>query len=63
MTGYPDDGTVASRRDSLARQRAENAKSYLVDRHGIDASRITGRKELMNTDDLGRAVIVVKINP
>jgi outer membrane protein OmpA-like peptidoglycan-associated protein len=63
VTGYPDEGTVASRRDSLARQRAENAKSYLVDRHAIDASRITAATDLTDTDDLGRAVIVVKINP
>jgi len=59
ITGYPDDGTVSSRRESLARQRAENAKAYLVDRHAIDASRITTASELDATADRGRAVIAV----
>lgn len=59
VTGYPDDGTVASRRDSLARQRAENARAYLVDRHGIDASRITAATDLTDTANRGEAIIVV----
>lgn len=63
ITGYPDDGTAASRRDSLADQRAENAKSYLVDRHAIDASRITTGTELTDTTNRGEAVIVVTIHP
>ena len=61
ITGYADDGTAASRRESLARQRAESAKAYLVDRHAIDASRITTATEL--TTDRGKAVIVVTFNP
>jgi opacity protein-like surface antigen len=59
ITGYPDDGTAASRRESLARQRAENAKAYLVDRHSIDASRITTSTDLTDTSNHGKAVIVV----
>ena len=59
ITGYPDDGTAASRRESLAHQRAENAKAYLVDRHSIDASRITTETNLTDTDNRGKAVIVV----
>jgi|KBSSwiStaDraftv2_1062776.scaffolds.fasta_scaffold338546_1 hypothetical protein len=59
ITGYPDDGTAASRRESLARQRAENAKAYLVDRHSIDASRITTETNLTETGNRGKAVIVV----
>ena len=61
ITGYPDDGTAASRRESLARQRAENAKAYLVDRHSIDASRITTETNLTATDNRGKAVIVVTV--
>ena len=59
ITGYPDDGTAASRRETLARQRAENAKAYLVDRHSIDASRITTATDLTDTSNRGKAVIVV----
>src|SRR4029078_8538665 len=59
ITGYPDDGTAASRRETLARQRAENAKAYLVDRHSIDASRITTETNLTETGNRGKAVIVV----
>jgi hypothetical protein len=59
ITGYPDDGTASARRESLARQRAENAKAYLVDRHGIDASRITTQTDLTETSHRGQAVIVV----
>lgn len=63
ITGYPDDGTAAPRRESLARQRAANAKAYLVDRHAIDASRITNATELTDTANRGEAVIVVTFNP
>jgi hypothetical protein len=63
VTGYPDDGTAASRRESLAHQRAENAKAYLVDRHAIDASRITTATDLNDTTNRGKAVIVVTFNP
>jgi outer membrane protein OmpA-like peptidoglycan-associated protein len=63
ITGDPDDGTAASRRESLAHQRAENAKAYLVDRHAIDASRITTATDLTDTTNRGKAVIVVTVNP
>ena len=63
ITGYPDDGTAASRRESLGNERAENAKVYLVDRHAIDASRITTANEPTDTANRGAAVIVVTINP
>jgi hypothetical protein len=63
ITGYPDDTTASARRESLARQRAENAKAYLVDRHGIDASRITTQTDLTDTSHRGQAVIVVTFNP
>ena len=59
ITGYPDDGTAASRRETLARQRAENAKAYLVDRHSIDASRITTATDLNDASNRSKAVIVV----
>jgi hypothetical protein len=62
ITGYPDNGTGA-RRESLARQRAENAKAYLVDRHGIEASRITTQTNLTDTANRGQAVIVTTFNP
>jgi outer membrane protein OmpA-like peptidoglycan-associated protein len=63
IAGYPDDGTAASRRESLARQRAENAKAYLVDRHAIDASRITTEVNTTDTSNFGKAVIVTTFNP
>jgi hypothetical protein len=63
ITGDPDDGTAASRRESLARQRAESAKAYLVNRHAIDASRITTKVNTMDTSDFGKAVIVTTFNP
>jgi len=63
ITGYPDTGTAASRRESLARQRAENAKAYLVDRHAIDASRITTEVNTTDTSNFGKAVIVTTFNP
>ena len=63
ITGYPDDGTTSARRESLARQRAENAKAYLVDRHSIEASRITTETDLIDTSHRGQAVIVVTFNP
>ncbi|HEY3171417.1 MAG TPA: OmpA family protein [Thermoanaerobaculia bacterium] len=63
ISGYSDDGTAASRRESLARQRAESAKSYLVTRHAIDASRITTEVNTTDTSNFGRAVIVTTFNP
>ena len=41
----------------------ENAKAYLIDRHGIDASRITTQTDLTDTAHRGQAVIVVTFNP
>jgi outer membrane protein OmpA-like peptidoglycan-associated protein len=61
ITGSPDDGTAGSRRESLARQRAEGAKAYLVDRHGIDSSRISASTDVIGTTNLGRSVIVVTV--
>lgn len=60
ITGYPDSG---NRSEALARRRAENAKAYLVDRHAIDASRITTETNLTDESNFGRAVIVVTFNP
>ena len=60
ITGYPDSG---NRSEALARRRAENAKAYLVDRHAIDASRITTGTDLTDESNFGKAVIVVTVNP
>ena len=60
ITGYPDSG---NRSEALARRRAENAKAYLVDRHAIDASRITTGTNLTDESNFGKAVIVVTVNP
>jgi outer membrane protein OmpA-like peptidoglycan-associated protein len=57
VTGYPDAGS-GQRQETLARERAENVKQYLIDRHGIDASRITTRVDMTDTANRGRAVIV-----
>jgi outer membrane protein OmpA-like peptidoglycan-associated protein len=62
ITGNPDDRTAASRQESLARQRAENARAYLIDRHAIDSSRITTATDLTDTTNRGEAVIVVTFN-
>ena len=61
VIGYPDTGTGA-RQETLARQRAENVKQYLIERHGIDASRITTKVDMTDTANRGKAVIVT-INP
>lgn len=58
VIGYPD-AIGGARGESLARQRAENAKQYLVERHGIDASRISTRTDLSNASKRGKADIVV----
>jgi outer membrane protein OmpA-like peptidoglycan-associated protein len=58
VTGYPDSARGA-RAESLARQRAENVKQYLIDRHGIDASRITTRVDTTDASHRGEAVVVV----
>jgi peptidoglycan-associated lipoprotein len=63
ITGHPDDGTAVSRRESLARQRAESAKAYLIDRHAIDSSRIATATDLTDTINPGKAVIVATFKP
>jgi outer membrane protein OmpA-like peptidoglycan-associated protein len=63
VTGYPDEGTAVARQESLARQRAESAKTYLVDRHAIDSSRITVATDVTDTINRGKAVIVVTFSP
>src|SRR5207245_9427609 len=60
VIGYPDADTA--RQETLARQRAENVKRYLIERHGIDASRITTKVDMTDTANRGKAVIVT-INP
>jgi hypothetical protein len=57
ITGYPDSGPSA-RQEGLARQRAENVKQYLIDRHQIDASRITTEIDMNDTSNRGKAVVV-----
>lgn len=56
VTGYSDQPGGG---DALARSRAENVRQYLIDRHGIDASRITTRVERGDGESRGTAVIVV----
>lgn len=74
ITGYTDSTGSASRNEALAMERAENAKAYLVETHGIDPSRImTGADASAdpvgdNSTRAGRAqnrrvVIVVTIPP
>lgn len=74
ITGYTDSTGSASRNEALAMERADNAKAYLVETHGIDPSRImTGAEASMNpvgdnSTSAGRAsnrrvVIVVTIPP
>ncbi len=58
VVGFPD-ATRGARGESLARQRAENARQYLVERHGIDSSRITTRTDLENASRQGHADIIV----
>lgn len=59
ITGYPDDATPAKDRESLASDRAEHAKQYLIDRHNIDAGRIATRTESASPDRAGKAVVTV----
>jgi outer membrane protein OmpA-like peptidoglycan-associated protein len=56
VTGYPDAG--GPRQETLARQRAENIKQYLMERHGIDASRITTNVDMTDTANRGKGVLV-----
>jgi OOP family OmpA-OmpF porin len=59
ITGYPDRASGRGQ-ETLARQRAENVKRYLIDRHGIDASRMTTRADMTDlAGHEGQAVIVV----
>ena len=61
VIGYPDTDTGA-RQETLARQRAENVKQYLIERHGIDAARITTKADMTDTANRSK-VVVVTINP
>lgn len=58
ITGYPD-ATGGVRGESLARQRAENARQYLIDRHGIDGARIMTNTNLSDAGKRGQADITV----
>ncbi len=40
ITGHSDSAGSADRNDQVSMERADNAKTYLVDTHGIDPSRI-----------------------
>ena len=57
ITGYPDTG-AGPRQERLARERAENVKQYLMERHGIDGSRITTTIDMTDTENRTRAVLV-----
>jgi outer membrane protein OmpA-like peptidoglycan-associated protein len=57
IIGYPDAG-AGPRQEALARQRAENVKQYLIERHGIDASRLTTKIDMTGTANRTRAVVV-----
>jgi outer membrane protein OmpA-like peptidoglycan-associated protein len=59
ITGYPDAGGKPTQRARLARERAENAKKYLVENHGIDPGRIETGVDLSDASHRGKAVIVV----
>ena len=61
VIGYPDTAG-GTRQESLARQRAENVKQYLIDRHRIDASRITTQIDMSDASNRGK-VVVVTVNP
>ena len=59
IVGYPD-SPRGSRQEKLARDRAEHLKQYLVERHGIDASRIETRGEMSDVaGHQGQGVIIV----
>ena len=59
VTGYPD-RAKGKGQETLAHQRAENVKQYLVDRHGIDGSRISTKTEMSDiAEHQGQAVVVV----
>jgi outer membrane protein OmpA-like peptidoglycan-associated protein len=57
VTGYSD-GRKGKAAEKLARRRAENIKQYLVDRHKIDAGRITVETSLDTSDSQAVVTIV-----
>ena len=59
ITGYPDVATPEKDRERLASQRAENAKEYLVTRHGIEAGRIAIRTGTASPGSEMKAVVTV----
>jgi outer membrane protein OmpA-like peptidoglycan-associated protein len=59
VTGSADASTPESDRDRLASQRAENAKEYLVTRHGIESGRISIRTAPPSPANQTKAVITV----
>ena len=62
VTGHPDAATGPRRRE-LAGARVESVKTYLIQRHGIDSSRVTTEVDLTNTLYWGKAVVVVTYQP
>jgi hypothetical protein len=62
ITGHPD-GETGAGRERLAQMRADNARQYLIDRHGIDSSRIRTRIDLTDASRRGQAVVVVTFAP
>lgn len=44
IVGHSDSTGAADRNEMMAQERADNARTYLVDTHGIDASRIETRQ-------------------
>ncbi len=58
ITGFAD-GRTGTRGERLGRQRAENLKRYLIDRHRIDASRITTGVDLAGGSEGAKAVVEV----
>lgn len=59
VTGYAD-GKKGASAEKLARRRAENVKTYLVDRHKIDAGRISTEVDLETT---GAQAVVTIVTP
>ena len=59
VTGYADGGKGASA-EKLAKKRAENVKRYLVERHKIDAGRISVETDLEKT---GAQAVVTIVSP
>jgi outer membrane protein OmpA-like peptidoglycan-associated protein len=59
VTGYSD-GRKGASAEKLAKQRAENVKRYLVDRHKIDAGRISVETDVETT---GAQAVVTIVTP